>query len=379
MDFSARNCCACRGRPISRAIAGTADYDAHVLKQSATVAVATIVFLGGGVTGPARGGGCWETIYVSTNLTNHAVSVECSPGDPTTNCPCSTADVQLAVFEDHGEVTANINQSNFFVNAIGYKRFQDVWPDGKPLSMDILKYSGEIRLPVPPLPTVAQTQNAETAQMMLQLWDGSNRMWEANHTALEATIFWDLNPWRSATFGNIKVYTSTTGSLSLVETGLSLPVDTNWHSLEFTVDFIGGKFVSVVADGVRANVSTIDVARVYRPTWGNEVLYHITQESCSTYPGPGYSNIFWWATEYRNLRLARLRYNTSLADPPVTGNCLNLAWDAEPYVKYQVLTSTDLNAWAPLTNIFVGNTMTQTCSAPLGGAPHAFFRVRVTN
>ncbi len=36
-----------------------------------------------------------------------------------------------------------------------------------------------------------------------------------------------------------------TGALELVDTGLSLPADTNWHTIEFIVDFAHTQFVSI--------------------------------------------------------------------------------------------------------------------------------------
>ena len=79
----------------------------------------------GALLAGAAAGRCqerWQVLYTSANLADHQISVESSPGDPTTNCACTTADVQLVSYADYGAVTANIRRSNMYANAIGFKR-----------------------------------------------------------------------------------------------------------------------------------------------------------------------------------------------------------------------------------------------------------------
>lgn len=325
----------------------------------------------------AGGAEPWSPLYASANLTNHLLSFENSPGDPTTNFPSSLEDVALVIHEDYAEVISNIRLTNVFVNAIAYSRFDEVFPDGRPLGGGIFQYGADIRLPVAPTTVVGQTQNAESVQMMIQFWDGSNRTWQADKVALEATWFWDLNPWRTNEFGKLKVYTGGTGTLQLVDTGLVIPPDTNWHRIESVVDFVSTQFVSLVADGVRANLSTVAIARVYRPTWGNELVYQFTQESCATYPNPGYSNIFYWATEYRNVRFSRLSFHAGFSDPPFSNDVTRLEWPAEPYLSYQVWTSGALATWGPGTDAVTAAGALLQCDVPAGTNRSLFYRIRV--
>ena len=43
--------------------------------------------------------------------------------------------------DDYGEVVSNFRVTNVFVNAIAYKRFLDVYPDGKPIDLDVFRYT----------------------------------------------------------------------------------------------------------------------------------------------------------------------------------------------------------------------------------------------
>ena len=69
-----------------------------------------------------------DEIYVSTNLEGHDMSAECNPDDGT-DCECSIIDVQLDSLTTHGQVTSNVIPRNTYVNAIGHKKFEEVFPD----------------------------------------------------------------------------------------------------------------------------------------------------------------------------------------------------------------------------------------------------------
>lgn len=296
----------------------------------------------------------WQVIYSSSNLATHSVSFECSPGDPTTNCPCGTDDVAIVKYDTYAEVVSNVRKTNFYVNAIGYQRFQDTYPDGSALDLGIFKYKAEMRLPVLPSTDPVQTQNAQTVQMMLQMWDGTNRVWQADKHAIEATMYWGLNAWESGYYESIRVYTDTTGKLELADTGIRLPADTNWHTVEFVADMANRKWVSIRIDTNVADISAVAIPLVERLDWGNEVLYHITQESCATYPGPGYLNIFTWTTEFRNVELSRLRFRLNMDAISLGTNGISLRWDSEPFLKYNVQTSADLRVWEDAGGVLVG-------------------------
>ncbi|MBA4386785.1 MAG: hypothetical protein C0404_02320 [Verrucomicrobia bacterium] len=296
----------------------------------------------------------WQVVYASSNLATHSVSFESSPGDSTTNCPCGMDDVAIVKHGSYAEVISNVRRTNFYVNAIGYQRFQDTYPDGTALDLGIFRYKAEIRLPVLPSTDPVQTQNAQTVQMMLQMWDGTNRVWQADKHAIEATMYWGLNAWEGGYYERIKVYTDTTGRLELVDTGIRLPGDTNWHTVEFVADMVNRKWVSIRVDTNLADISGIAIPLVERTNWGNEVLYHITQESCATYPGPGYLNIFTWTTEFRNVELSKLCFFVDLDATTSGSNNVCLQWDSEPFLKYQVKTSADLRVWGDVPGILTG-------------------------
>ena len=302
--------------------------------------------------------GDWEVLYVSTNLTNHLISVEPWPGDPNppTTPVITTADVALVIHDDYGSVIANVRETNVYVNAIAAQRFTNTLPDSSPIALDIFKYRGTFRNTAVPAQDTNQRTNGQNAHMMIQMWDGSNQVWQANKRALEATVMWSVNAWQTNDYGKVYLYTTTTGGpLELVDTGLTLPVDTNWHTVEFVANFSSKKFVSVTADGAWANVNTVNIARLLRTNWGPELLYHITQESSSAYPGPAYSNIFTWTVQYKDIEFSRLKQGVGFADIPITNNDITIQWESDLYMPYQISSSEDLTTWSNISEIQIGN------------------------
>jgi len=240
-------------------------------------------------------------IYSSQNLSGHSIAAECNPGG-VSQCPCSEADVGLATFAEYGEVTSNVREVNTYVNAIGYKKFTETFPDGDPITLDTYRYTGQFSLPRLPFPDPNQTENPEAAHLMIQLWDGRNALYQSNKTTLEGTIFWELNPW-AADYGRIKVYT---WPLQLVDTGITIPPDTQWHSFELIVDLASQRYVSIAVDGNSRDLSSTLLAQVYHPDWGDDVSFVITTESLASWPQNGCPNIFKWTTRFKNLVLSRL-------------------------------------------------------------------------
>ncbi len=243
-----------------------------------------------------------ETIYTSPNLEGHVVNAECNPGGGS-NCPCSQDDVAIYSYEDYGEVVSNPLSRNTWVNAIGGKRFIEEFPDGTLVSLGVYEYKGAFRIPTIPAPDPNQEENANGVLALLQFWDGRDELVQLNKTSLEGTFIWSLNPW-DPSYGKIMVYTN---PISLVETGILLPPDTAWHTFEMVVDFTTQRYVSITIDGATVDLSGLDLARVYRPSWGDEVGIVITTESIATWPFYDCSaGAFTWTTQFRDIEFSRI-------------------------------------------------------------------------
>lgn len=242
-------------------------------------------------------------IYSSLNLAGHSLFPECNPGNAS-SCPCSDADVSLLTFDNYGEVTSNVRTVNTYVNAIGYKKFVESLPSGEAISLGVYTYRGEVNLPTLPNPDAAQTNNPQAVHLMIQLWDGRNALFPSHRETVEGTIYWDLNPWVASEYGKVKVYTK---SLNLVDTGIKVipTAMTNWHSFEVVVDLKSQKYISITIDGDTRDLSALELARVSQPSWGNEVSLSITTESLATWPQADCSNVFSWATRFRNLEFRK--------------------------------------------------------------------------
>jgi hypothetical protein len=246
----------------------------------------------------------YQAIYTSRNLEGHELAAECNP-DGGTDCPCTAEDISMTSLPDHGEVTSNPRLMHTYVNAIGYHKFYETFPDGAPVSLGTYVYAGQFSIPVVPVADVGEQENAQTMQLMIQLWDGRDALFPSLGATLEGVVYWDLNPW-SPTFGHIQVYTGT-NALDLVETGLVLPPDLDWHRFRLVVDLETQRYVSLTIDGQVADLSALTLARVSHPEWGNDVSLIITTESMATYPQYNCLYIFTWTGRYRNLQFGRLQ------------------------------------------------------------------------
>lgn len=317
----------------------------------------------------------WKPIYSSANLTNHSLSFEPNPG-MTSGPTCYIEDVGLQAYADHGGVAANTRLSNIFVNAIGYKKFYDNLPSGDPISLGIYKYSSMVRLPAVPFAGVSQTQNPQCVQMMIQLYDGTNALWENNKTSLEATVYWDLNPW-TADCGKVKVYTMEGGSLKLLDTGLSVITNTDWHSFEIVADLAHRQWISACCDGYSVDLSNASLAYVAHPEWDNSLGLSLSTESMNCFPGTSFVYVFSWTTEFKNVQFNRLEFDAGFASPPLTGGCVNIEWESEPFAKYRIRTSEDLFNWTQQTNLWTGTGTNLLFSEPIAGRTNRFYRVYV--
>jgi len=237
-----------------------------------------------------------QVIYTSQNLSGHALFAECNPGGGT-NCPCSPEDVQLISFPDYGKVISNAREQHTYVNAIGYKKFTERFLDNRPIRLGAYKYTGQFRLPALPNPALSQVENPQAVHVMIQFWDGRNALYQSNKTTLEGTIYWQLNPWESD-YGKIKVYTE---PLQLVDAGIALAPDTEWHSFELAVDLVAQEYLYITIDGQRSELSGVDLAQVHHPEWGEDLSLSITTESLATWPQYECTHVFKWTTYFRNL------------------------------------------------------------------------------
>lgn len=251
----------------------------------------------------------WHSlIYASPNLEGHEIFAECNPGGGSVS-QCSQNDVRLQVFDRYGEITSNYRRSNTYVNAIGYKKFAEVFPQRDRLALGAYQYQGQVSLSTCPSKRLDQVQNPQAIHFMAMLWDGRNALYPANRRTLEGVLYWQLNPWQPD-YGRVKVYSAEPPQL--VDTGITLrpeasdPGCTSWHTFELEVDFRSQEYIAVTIDGARQELNDVELARVSHPEWGRDVSMSITTESMAAWPQYECPLIFTWTTRFRNLKLSHL-------------------------------------------------------------------------
>lgn len=242
-------------------------------------------------------------IYHSSNLDQHTIFAECNPGGDSA-CPCTPAEAHLQAFDTYGEVVSNPRKINTYVNAIGYKKFTETYPDGSAIELGTVKYRGQIRLPVLPFPDINQKNNPQAVHFMVQLWDGRNDLFPANQHSREAVIYWDLNPWVTQEYGKIKIYIY---PLQLVDTGIKVTPDSAWHTFELVTDLVSQKYVSITVDGETKALQVYDMAAVYHPDWGTDISLSITTESMASWSGPACDFVFTWTTQFRDVAFVQVK------------------------------------------------------------------------
>jgi hypothetical protein len=241
-------------------------------------------------------------------LTGYGVSTECNPGG-TTSFPCGPSDVAISTGSDSTgqftQVTANPRGITTFVNAIGNIHLTNTTPDGQPIQLKTYKYVVGFRLPRIPTTTSAPWIG-EQMHAMIQFWDGSNRLWNANKHTLEASVFWKLNPW-APDRAEVMVYTTnSSGALTAVDTGFTLPFDTNWHYFEVNADLRDRVWAGIGLDGKQWNpLTNLPLAQIYQPTWGGELSLILTAESENAYPGSSNPIVTQWTTDFKDVKLYR--------------------------------------------------------------------------
>ena len=275
-----------------------------------TAGMAMLAVTGLAVVAPARPAqAATETLVWEQfgPLAGYGVSTECNPGH-TTSFPCGPADVAITTASDStgqfSQVTANPRGITTFVNAIGNIHLTDITPDGQPIQLKTYRYVLGFRLPQIPSKTIAPLIG-EQMHEMVQFWDGSNRLWNANKHTLEASVFWKLNPW-DPNFGKIMVYTTSNGALSAVDTGFTLPFDTNWHYFEINADLLHRVWAGIGLDGKQWNpLTNLPLATVSHPDWGNDLTLILTGESENAFPGTTNPSVTQWTMDYKDVKLYR--------------------------------------------------------------------------
>lgn len=235
-------------------------------------------------------------IYNSENLSGHSIFAECNPGGDS-NCVCSQDDAQIHSYSDYGAVISNPSLRNTYVNSIGYKKFTDYFPDRSSIKLGMYRYTGLVRLPETPKADINQLINPQAVHFMIQFWDGRNQLGDFNKWTREGVIYWDLNPWEED-YGKIKIYSN---SLELIDTGIKIFPDTNWHQFDLTIDLTTQKYISISIDNFQVDLSEFNLARVYHPEWGSDLMISITTESMATWPGEACVYPFTWTTQFKDL------------------------------------------------------------------------------
>ncbi|MET9021803.1 hypothetical protein ABZV93_17620 [Actinopolymorpha sp. NPDC004070] len=255
---------------------------------------------------PTRGPGTDETLVWRAwgPLAGYGVDPECNPGG-TSSLPCGAGDVSITSTAHYSEVTANPRGITTFVNAIGRIKFSDTTPDHRPISLATYHYAYSIRLPLVPSPSTAPELPEQTHQM-IQFWDGSNRLWNADQHTLEAATFWKLNPW-DPNFGKIFAYTMADGNLTAHDTGIILPPDTSWHRFEVMADLARRTYVGIAVDGRWHPLTGLPLASIHHPDWGPDLTLILSAESENAWPGND-PIVTRWTTQYKDPQLSRLRH-----------------------------------------------------------------------
>jgi len=226
--------------------------------------------------------------YYSKNLSGHVVYVE-NVG----TAPVDENDVGLTANADYGVVSANVLRRSIYINAIGCQKSIDRFPDGAPIHLARYLYQCEIKLPI--IPIASGQQIPQAVHLMMQYWDGDSKTWDANKNTLEASIYWNLNPWLS-NCGEVYIYTT---GLQLFDTGYKLSPDTDWHSFKLIADFEKKEYISITIGKTDIDLSGKALCQVQHNDWSSELSFSLTTESMNCYPSS--NEIFWWDTYFREL------------------------------------------------------------------------------
>lgn len=210
------------------------------------------------------------TLISSADLSGADVSAEPDPGGGTA-CGYTQGNVSVEDRGDYSAIVSNPDENSEWVNTIaGFT----AWDPGE--TPDVLHYTTDVRLPVIPSADPSQYENGNASHIVLFWWPGS----ESSGVSYEAGLVWVLNPW-DLNYGSLLAYS---GPLNLVDTGIDLDPDEEWHTIQIKADFTELEWISVTVDEDEYDMSNVDLAYVSRPTWGETPGLIVTVESLSLWP-----------------------------------------------------------------------------------------------
>jgi hypothetical protein len=252
----------------------------------------------------------WNTVYSHPGpLANYTLTLEKNPG---VNGPYPTtpdmSDVSMKTVNAGGarctELTANTKPRNIYANALAFYKMIGKSPDGKPIQLKTYRYQFAIRLAHIPVAKEGP-YNAQSAEMSLQFWDGSNTLWTADKRQVEATIYWDMSPW-SKSFGEILVYTNAPNNgLKLYDTGIHLNPDTKWHTFELTADLAKRVWDGITIDNRSNSLTNLPLLLRTHEDWGGGVAIALTAEAMNCYPGPNASYVNQCVIDFKDVKFLR--------------------------------------------------------------------------
>lgn len=263
-----------------------------------------------GACSPAGADQNWTKVYDHPGaLAHYQLTLEANPGNnghyPTTP---DMSDVGMrntvALGRPCTAVTANVKPRNVYTNALAFYKLNTKTPDGKPIALTTYRYDFAVRLAHAPVAEQGP-YNGQSVEMSMQFWDGSNDLWKADKRQVEATIYWDMNPW-DKTCGEIFVYTQGPGGgLKLYDTGIYLKPDTNWHTFELRADLGRKLWTGITIDGRTNPLTNLPLLLRRHADWGPGVFLALTAESMNCYPGPEAKYVNQWTTDFADVRLYR--------------------------------------------------------------------------
>jgi hypothetical protein len=186
--------------------------------------------------------------------------------------PVTIADIaNLHPNMTYSELRANINRRIIMAHNITFKRIID------PAALNYIHTcTFYFRLPYLPTKDEAATQNAQSIEAAIFVWDGAT-----THRDYGMAFQWGLNPWNE--FGYIRAWTNKTLEGTWENTGSILTPNTNWHQAKFVIDF-KRQSTAFLIDGKRYFTQ---FTKTPKPsTWGKEVAARFQVEIVSIYPEP---------------------------------------------------------------------------------------------
>jgi hypothetical protein len=262
-------------------------YAPLLLFQASLVAICLLLVAGTGV-------GASPFMVLNRDTDSLILNLEGNPGGHTYSW-VTAGDGAMIDYGDYFGVVANPEKKHIWVNAIASSKYVDTLPDGSPISPGVYGASLRTRLPILPLADGDQEQNPQNACFSIGLYDGTGKFGSGAHIRLEATLIWVLNPWDQECY---RLEVLQAGG-KRVDIGITIPHDSEWHTIQFEADFNSKKVTSVTADGRTVRCS-VDLYETYSYDWQDVTAIWASVESCSAFPGRDCDRVFWWQQDYQD-------------------------------------------------------------------------------